>query len=60
MVDEKIIFILDFIYRIPINIGREAATVYIKRYIPACRRSGWDPDFVIKSNVGINTISNII
>lgn len=57
---EYTMFILAFIHRIPIRSGNEAVIVYIIRYIPAWRRSGWDPDLVISNRVGINTISNII
>lgn len=46
--------------RIPIKSGSDAMIVYNSKYIPACSRSGWFPDFVIRSKVGIKIISNII
>lgn len=40
--------------------GREATVVYIIRYIPACRRSGWYPQSRISTRVGISEASNRI
>lgn len=37
--------------------GREAVTVYIMRYIPACIRSGWYPQPRIRRRVGIREAS---
>lgn len=38
--------------------GREAVIVYSIRYRPACSRSGWYPQPIIRSRVGINEASN--
>ena len=40
--------------------GREAVTVYIIKYIPACRRSGWYPHPKISKRVGIKEASKKI
>lgn len=53
-------FKLFFIDKIPIKRGKEAVMVYKIRYIPACNRSGWFPDLVIKRSVGTRITSNII
>jgi len=41
-----------------INIGRDAVIVYIIKYIPACIRSGWYPQYKIINSVGIREASN--
>lgn len=41
-----------------INIGNDAVTVYIIKYILAWRRSGWYPHNMIIIMVGINDASN--
>lgn len=42
------------------NIGSEAVIVYIIKYILACKRSGWYPQFIIIIIVGIREASNQI
>lgn len=37
--------------------GRDAVTVYIIRYILACRRSGWYPHARMRNKVGIKEAS---
>jgi hypothetical protein len=40
------------------SIGKEAKIVYIIKYIPACKRSGWYPHNRMMSKVGIKEASN--
>jgi hypothetical protein len=42
------------------NIGKDAVTVYIIKYILACIRSGWYPHSIIMNIVGIREASNQI
>lgn len=46
--------------RIITNKGSDAVIVYNIRYIPANKRSGWYPQLIIRSKVGINLVSNKI
>lgn len=57
---ENRILELYFIIKILNNKGKDAITVYIIKYIPACKRSGWLPYLVIINKVGIRIISNIM
>lgn len=43
-----------------INIGKDAEIVYIIKYILACSRSGWYPQVIIITIVGIREASNQI
>ena len=42
------------------NSGREVKIIYIIRYVPAWRRSGWYPQPKMRIKVGIREASNII
>jgi len=43
-----------------INIGNDAVMVYIIKYIPACIRSGWYPQYMMIRSVGMREASNQI